>query len=271
MRIFLMAAIAVATASPALAQHDHASPSAQAAAQGWTATPIVTARPAGRLEAVATPLNMTADAVRVVPPQGPTRSLSLNDGKARITPEIGNYHLVLASSDHDGSFITAATAIYFSNPGPGPGDLLAAARPGLLLLPERLPREHSSYRSGESVRFRLMADGQPLPGAVVNLETANGTHQRLYSDLDGWVLVTFPADFPPIDQRPPQVHGRPNGSAFALSARLGSGAIPRLASFAYTYGPDQLDGTSPWAGFALAVLGMVLAAPLVIRRTGAAK
>jgi len=266
--------VLMAASAPAWAQHDHgaASPSGRGQGQSWTSTPMVSGRLAGRSEAVLTTANMTADSVDLVAPDGSSTQVVLDNGQARLKPKSGNYHLVVAQGRTGNGTINAATALYFSNPGPAPSAILAAPSAGLTLLPERLPREHASFRSGESLRLRLTADGTPLPGMPVHLETANGTHQKLSTDLDGWVQISFPADFPPQDQRMPEVHGRPLTAGFVISASLNSGAEPHLASFAYAYGPSPLDSASPAFGAGFAMLGMAFAVPLVLRRkTGGAR
>lgn len=258
----------LAASAPALAQHDHhaAPPTGRGQAQTWTTTPMVAGRPAGRAEAMAMPANMVADTLTVVAPDGGRADLSLDNGQARIKPKSGNYHLVLAQGRAGDATVNAASAVYFSNPGPAPSQILGHPGAGLMLLPERLPREHAQFRSGESVRFRLTVDGTPLPGMPVQVETANGTHQTLGTDLDGWVQLSFPADFPPLDQRPEEAHGRPLTAGFVLSAVLNAGVQPRLASFAYVYGPNQLDKASPAFGAVFALLGMACAIPLILRR-----
>lgn len=265
MKRSLVLALALLASGPVAAQHNHGGGTAPQAA--WTSLPLVQVRPQGRLEMVAAPVNMSlATGVTVVPPKGAPKVLSLEGGRARVVPDVGNYHLARVREDCDSHVATAATALYFSNPGPAPSALLAEPGDGLAILPERLPREHSSFRAGETWPFRVTVDGRPLPGARVVLETANGTRQRLSADLDGRVLVTFPADFPPLDQRPPEVHGQPAGAAFVVATTLETGARPQTAAFNLSYRPATLDGTSPWTGAGFALVGAVLAAPLVRRR-----
>lgn len=266
--IAFVTVVLLAASAPALAQHENhaAPPTGRGQAQAWTTTPMVLGRPAGRAEAVAIPANMDADTLTVIAPDGTNGGLPLESGQARIKPKSGNYHLVLAQGRAGQAVVNAASAVYFSNPGPAPSHILANPPAGLMLLPERLPREHANFHSGEAVRFRLTADGTPLPGMPVQVETANGTHQKLRTDLDGWVQVSFPADFPPVDQRPEEAHGRPLTAGFVLSASLNTGVQPHLASFAYAYGPNQLDKASPGFGAGIALLGMAFAIPLVLRR-----
>ncbi len=269
MRLIAFVTVALLAASaPALAQHENhaAPPSGRGQTKIWTATPMALGRPAGRAEAIAMTANMEVDTLAVIAPDGTRSDLSPENTQARIKPKSGNYHLVLAQGRAGGGMVNAVSAVYFSNPGPAPSKILSNPPAGLMLLPERLPREHSHFRSGDSVRFRLTADGNPLPGMPVQVETANGTHQKLSTDLDGWVKVSFPADFPPVDQRPEEGHGRPLTAGFVASARLNTGAEPRLASFAYAYGPNPLDKASPAFGAGFALLGMAFALPLILRR-----
>ena len=269
MRLIAFVTLALLAASaPALAQHENhaAPPTGRGQAKTWTATPVVLGRPAGRAEAAAMAANMEVDSLVVIAPDGTNGALSVENGQARIKPKSGNYHLVLAQGRAGEAVVNAASAVYFSNPGPAPTKILGSPPAGLMLLPERLPREHANFRSGDTVRFRLTADGMPLPGMPVHAETANGTHQKLSTDLNGWVQVSFPADFPPVDQRPEEAHGRPLTAGFVLSASLNTGAEPRLASFAYVYGPKQLDKASPTFGAVFALLGVAFAIPLILRR-----
>lgn len=266
--IAFVTVVLLAASAPAQAQHEHhaAAPAERSPSKTWTAIPMAQGRPAGRAEAVAMTANMDIDSLVVIAPDGTTGALTLENAQARIKPKSGNYHLVLAQGRAGETTVNAATAVYFSNPGPAPAKILSNPPAGLMLLPERLPREHANFRSGEAVRFRLTADGTPLPGMPVQVETANGTHQTLSTDLDGWVQVSLPADFPPVDQRPQEAHGRPLTAGFVLSASLNTGAQPRLASFAYAYGPHQLDKVSPASGAGMALLGMAFALPLILRR-----
>jgi hypothetical protein len=156
--------------------------------------------------------------------------------------------------------------VYFSNPGPAPTALLAAAPDGLAVVPERLPREHAAYRAGEVARFRVTFNGKPQGGAKVRFETSNGTRTEATAQPDGSIAITFPEDFPPRDQRPPEAHGRPTEAQFVIAAIGQIDGAQHIGAFNYSYRPGAYDGMSLWAGMGFAALGMVSAVPFLRRR-----
>lgn len=273
MRLPLLLAAALLAAAPAAAQHEgHGAPAqAAAGAAAWTGLPTIAARLQGRIGAQITTANSAATEVSVVAPEGGTATIALSDGKAGYKPAGGNYHLVSAVDACDTHVATASTAVYFPNPGPAPTAILQQSRPGLTVTPERLPREHAAYRAGETWRFLVAMDGQPFPGARIRIETANGSRSETVSDIDGRVDVTFPDDFPPRDQRPPEAHGRPTTAEFVVAAIHQTGTVQHIGAFNHSYRPNAYDGMSLAAGAGFGVLGMALAAPFVRRRKGGAQ
>ncbi|MGE5546224.1 MAG: hypothetical protein ACM33T_04975 [Solirubrobacterales bacterium] len=266
MRKLSFALAALLTAAPALGQeHDHGA-APQSAATGWTSLPLVQATLKGRGGAELVTANSAAREIAIVPPKGTAVTLAVADGKATFKPQIGNYHLVSAVDSCDTHVATASTAVYFSNPGPAPTEILRQPAAGLSVVPERLPREHGAFRAGETWRFLVSMDGKPLSGATVRVETGNGSKAQLLSDAAGLVNVTFPDDFPPRDRRPPETHGRPTQAPFVVAAVMQSGELQHIGAFNYAYRPGADDGMSLWAGAGFAFVGMVIAAPLVRRR-----
>lgn len=273
MRFPMFLALVLLAAAPAAAQHANhgAPPAADAGEPEWTKLPTLSAALRGRTGAQISVFNGAAGEVAALAPDGTTTTLPLAAGTASYKPATGNYHLLTAVDACDVHVATAATAVYFPNPGRAPTDILAAPRQGLTIVPERLPREHSAYRAGETWRFVVTMDGQPFPGAKVRFETANGSRIELVSDVDGTVDVTFPEDFPPRDQRPPEAHGRPVTADFVVAATFQTGTVQHIGAFNYSYRPGAYDGASLAMGAGFALLGMVAAAPLLRRRKGGAK
>ncbi|HSV29943.1 MAG TPA: hypothetical protein VLL76_10305, partial [Candidatus Omnitrophota bacterium] len=265
-----LALAALLAAAPALAQHEnHGAP--PPSPNGWTTLPIVEARLKGRMGVELSAPNGAARTMVVTPPKGEKATLDAPGGKASFKPVDGNYHLVTAVDACDVHVATATTAVYFPNPGAAPTKILKQPAEGLTVVPDKLPREHASYRAGETWVFHVAKDGQPFPGAKVRLETGNGTKAELVSDMEGKVAVTFPEDFPPRDQRPPEAHGRPLQSPFVVAAIVQTGSLQHIGAFNHVYRPGAYDGMSVWAGAGFGLVGMALAAPFVRRRrTGAA-
>lgn len=261
-----LAALSIAAALPAQAQHAGHDMPAKAEPTAWTDLPLVSARTRGPGGTEVRVVNSAAREVVVSPPKGELRTLELANGRAEVKPEIGNYHLLSALDSCDTHAATASTAVYFANPGPAPTTLLRQTRDGLTVTPERLPREHGAWRAGDTARFVVTMDGNPFPGAKVRFETSNGTKTELSAQPDGSVEIRFPEDFAPRDQRPPEAHGRPTQAQFVVAAIDNSSGVHRLGAFNYTYRPNAYDGMSLWTGAGFAALGMISAAPLLRRR-----
>jgi hypothetical protein len=187
-------------------------------------------------------------------------------------PKIGNYHWVMARQESDTEVRVATTAWYFSNPGPAPTELLKQTRHELEIVPQPLPREHSSYREAEEWRYQVRWHGAPLANQSVTLETEFGSRSNYVSDAQGMVVVLFPRDF---REQP----GKPGGEAptmgprrakFVLGTEHEGDGKRYLTAFNYTYSPDPDRTRSLGWGAAFGVIGMVAALPLLRRRTATA-
>lgn len=255
--------------------HRHHGGGAPAVAAGtpipaWTTQPRLRSDPrGGRGRVVVRPLGLNPERVTLHSPESPGLAIpmSLEGGKAVQPVEGGNYHWVVARQVGEGKVITAATAAYVSNPGPAPGKLLEMARPGLEVAPLRLPREHSSYRAGESWPFQVRLDGQPLAGASVRLESEPGEEATYTTDALGRFSVRFPSRF---KERAEGGHGRAPQTEFVLSVTHGAGAVEHLSTFSYTYAAPAYHDRHVWSGVGFMVLGMVVALPLLRRKGGEA-
>lgn len=179
----------------------------------------------------------------------------------------GNYHwLEVAGTAADGTRVRAATAHYFSGYGPAPTALLARPRPGLVLLPDPLPREHARYRAGEPWPFRVWLDGRPLAGAEVALCMAGRLLGRWRSDAEGRVRVRFPVDAPL--QTAQGRHGRHRAAPFRLVVRAtDTHGTHHAASFACTLHAPVAETRSGGAGLGALLAGAGLGT-LALRRRG---
>jgi hypothetical protein len=176
----------------------------------------------------------------------------------------GNYYWVSARSEQADAVITASTVHYFSNPGPAPTELLARPKGELELTPERLPREHAQYREGEEWPFLVRFRGEPLAGAILTLQTEHGTMDAFRTGADGIARVRFPRDMKraPAGDEAHAHHGRPRG-AFVLAVDHSVDGRHYLTAFNYQYAPYAYDGKHLGAGIGFALLGGLLATPLV--------
>lgn len=243
------------------------------AARPWTALPLVIDVPARQrqrgVETVAL-RNLDAGVVQVYAP-GPrphAKTVPLEGGRARVVaaPRIGSYHWVTATEERSGEVITASTVVAFSDAGPAPDALLAERKGELEIVPEVLPREHATWRETDLARFLVRFRGAPLPGAVVTLETERGSRATLVAGKDGRLTVLFPRDLPEEPARASaHGHGRPR-VRFVLGAEHRDGGRRHLTAFNWVYGADPARERSMGAGLAFGLGGMLLAAPLLLRR-----
>jgi len=274
-QIFKIAAVALLIGvTPALAQHaGHGGAPKGPAAPTWTAYPmLVSGGGFSRSGAKFQAYNMHAmngasfasfygagtedmETATTNLPIDENGALSVKSGKK------GGYYFVRATGHGPGGEEATATTIkYFSKPGPAPRDLLNTVRPGFEIMPAIMPREHGHFRENETWTFNVRMDGKPIGGLAVVLETSNGTKSEYTTKSDGTVDVTLPGDFVdiPKDQ---WSHGRPPSSKFVVAVRDGG----LLATYNDSYNLDAFGDKNLWAGIGFALLGMVVAVPVVRR------
>ncbi|BAU46775.1 hypothetical protein SVA_0193 [Sulfurifustis variabilis] len=277
----LLLLLSLATPSAILAQqepghehHDHAShgaPPAGVDAIAWTKDPLLVPARGERgdrqlLRLV--PRNFEPAAISVLGPAEDSRpehvAVRANGVEFRAPRGNGNYYWASARTESGDEVLTASTVHYFSNPGPAPRALLARPKGELELIPQRLPREHAQYREGEEWPFVVRFRGQPLAGAVVALRSEHGTMDAFRTDEAGVARVRFPRD---MTRTAPAAaghahHGRPR-AAFVVSVDHRVDGRRYLTAFNYTYAPHAYDGKHLGAGIGFALLGGLLAAPIV--------
>jgi hypothetical protein len=287
-----LACLIALAAAPVLAQHDHSqhSPDAPAveapqrpAARELTRLPLlvpVMSRGGERGTAALRPVGIEAGEVTVYSPGGPEerRRVAYPSGPdgAKIesaTPKIGNYHWVTARQESETEVRVASSAWYFSNPGPAPTELLTQPKHELEIVPQPLPREHSSYREAEEWRFQVRWNGQPASEQKVTLETEFGSRSNYIADANGTVVVLFPRDF---RERKAKRDGDehmmgPQRATFVLGTERDESGKHYVTAFNFTYSPDPERTRSLGWGAAFGVIGMVAALPLLRRRASAAK
>jgi hypothetical protein len=288
-RLAILAALVV---TPALAQHDHTAPAAAAepaasaapqrpAAREWTRLPVlmpVMSRGGERGTAALRPLGIEAAEVTVFAPGGAEDrarvAYPLGADGAKIesaSPKIGNYHWVTARQESETEVRVASTAWYFSNPGPAPTEMLKRTKHELEIVPQPLPREHSSYREAEEWRFQVRWNGAPLADKPLTLESEFGSRSSFVTDERGVAIVLLPRDF-----REQKSKGGEEGmmgprrAKFALGVEHDADGKHYLTAFNYTYSPDPERTRSVGWGAAFGVLGMVAALPLLRRRLATA-
>lgn len=270
-----------------LAQHDHGgaqqpgSPTAgqRSPMRAWTQQPLLLpamARGGDRSSAVLRPLGIEATEVQVSAADGPAErrrvAYPVGSEGARIeaaAPMAGNYHWLTARQESNNEVRVASSAWYFSNPGAAPTGLLNESRHELEIVPQPLPREHSSYRESEKWRFLVRWQGQPLANQPLTLETEFGSRSRYLTDAAGVATVLFPRDLAPAAEggAGQESHG-PRRAKFVLATERRAEADGKryLTAFNYTYGADPDRERSLAWGAAFGVLGMVAATPLLRRR-----
>lgn len=280
-------------AVPAMAQHDHTqNPSAVApsaalapqrpAAREWTRLPVLApamSRGGERGAAALKPSGIDADELTVFAPGGPDErrrvAYPVGPEGAKIesaSPKVGNYHWVVARQEAEGEVRVASTAWYFGNPGPAPTELLTQPKHELEIVPQPLPREHSSYREAEEWRFQVRWNGAPLAKQTVTLETEFGSRSSYVSDELGTVVVLFPRDFREKKGKPAGEEAMmgPRRAKFVLGTEHEVDGKRYLTAFNFTYSPDPGRTRSLGWGAAFGVLGMVAALPLLRRRAATA-
>lgn len=286
-----LALIFLAVAGPASAQHDHsqhaAASSADApvaqrpAAREWTRLPVLApamSRGGERGTAALKLSGVDAAELTVFAAGGP-------DERRRVTypvgPEgakieaaarkVGNYHWVVARQESDSEVRVASTVWYFSNPGPAPTEMLKQAKHELEIVPNPLPREHSTYREAEKREFLVRWNGMPLAGKALTLETEFGSRSSYVTDTQGIATVLLPRDIREAKGRAgEEAMMGPQRAKFVLGTEHEVDGKRYLTAFNYTYSPDPERTRSLAWGTAFGVIGMVAALPLLRRRTATA-
>lgn len=272
----LLISMVLLAAIPVHAQHEnHAAPT-RPTARLWTTQPLLLPGRPVRGERTTATLQLQGIAaanISVFAAEGPADSLRVDypiaaaEAKiSSVTPQIGNYHWVIAREEHPDEVSIASTAWYFGNPGDSPKDLLKASRHELEIVPEPLPREHGSYRESEKWSFLVRFNGQPLAGQTVKLETEFGSRSTFLTDATGHAAVLFPRDFRPQEGKA-EGHG-PRRAKFVLSTEKENDGRKYLTAFNYVYGQDADRDRSLGWGAAFGLVGMLAATPLLRRRNG---
>lgn len=286
----LLVPLGLFLATAALAHHQHHGSAAASsvdsaptqeirpAAWQWTTQPLLLPgrNPRGeRSSALLKLQNITATSVTVFAPEGPNERLQVTypvaaEGAkiASATPQIGNYHWVVAREETPEAVKVASTAWYFNNPGASPKALLKAAKHELEIVPDPLPREHGSYRESEKWRFLVRFHGQPLANQPVTLETAFGSRSTFVTDAAGIATVLFPRDFKPAAAAENDSGHAPRRAAFVLSTAKEADGRKYLTAFNLTYGEDGERNRSLGWGAAFGLIGMLAATPLLRRKKG---
>ena len=263
-----------AVAAQSNAGHEHH----QHQARAWTSKPMLV-KPKGRrtrgIKTLAT-ANLDAAHVQIYPSikgdeTNASWNVQLENGKAKIKSRggrQGGYHWASARHEGDGIVSIASTMLYFSNPGPAPRAMLRQDKAELEIRPQRLPREHQHYRAKETWPFQLLYQGKPLAEAEVAFESRNGSSTVYQTNQDGLFDVSFPADFPALDEKASKHaghHGR-RKSDFILSTELHQDGRHLVSAFNYHYTPDAYADKDLTLGIGMAMLGMFAATPLLRNR-----
>ncbi|WP_303785669.1 hypothetical protein [Azovibrio restrictus] len=251
-------------ALPGLAQHPHG-PAWESGP--WTDLPLIQVQ-ADRQERSRARLRLSglnADEIRVYPPEGPVRTLPLQEGGAELTAgPLGNYHWLQAREESPEQVRIASSVRYFGNPGPAPTAMLEQPKSELEIVPQPLPREHWQYRSGQEWDFLIRFQGQPLANATLHFMSRNGSHAAFLSDGAGRVRLPFPDDWP-AEAKAGDGHRHPM-TPFVLRVEHEAAGRRYQTSFNLAYSLDPMSGRDLAAGAGFLALGGVLALPLLRRR-----
>lgn len=239
-------------------------------ANQWTKTPVIV--PAGKPEngnPVLGSMNSNAFELQVISPakDNPLVKIDKTGGRWRVAPverDVGGIHLLLAREASESETRLAMTTWMFHARAPSPSTLLAAARPGLVIQPLRVP-EHGGFREGSTWQFQVRFDGIPVPGTRLAFDTENGSHATLIADDAGVANVKFPHDFDPASLDNTTAATRTRRS-FSLGAELERSGTRHVSGFNHFYYPDPMRERNLLAGMGLFAFGMVLATPMLRRK-----
>ncbi len=180
------------------------------------------------------------------------------DGRAAVRPSgVEYYHALVASRESEGLSEGAVRYISLRGKpsGHSPSELLVAAKLPLEVVPDPLPREHGRYQSRKLATFLVRADGKPLAGRTVALETSHGTRLFANTDAEGRVTFSLPEDFPQIGAG--RSANRPGEFRVSVSHRAEGGHRYRTALSAdYHVNPDNWQ--SGLGGKAAALAGFLV-------------
>ncbi len=151
-----------------------------------------------------------------------------------------SYHALVAQEQGDDFQHMAVRYLYFNGKpvDTSPSDLLDQSLGALEIVPDPLPREHWRYTSGQSYRFIVRFNGQPLKEQPVLVMTALGSTEILHTDTAGVLDIVIPDDFPDVV---PGVRKNPPGELriFSELTREGIGYQTSLSM-------DYFVNTSSW-------------------------
>jgi hypothetical protein len=183
----------------------------------------------------------------------------------------GNYHWLQASGSWHGCSTTLNTVHY--NPmgkGDAPTDMLLLPKAVLEIIPQPLPREHWRYRGGDVWSFLVRWQGNPLVDSGVLFVDSFGNAQALRSDDKGMVQVAFP-DFMPEENADEAQSGHSQQPSSGFAVWVIAPDTSTLTGFDYKYAPNAMHQHSLLYGVGLAMLGMLIAVVLFVRRKKAKK
>ncbi len=268
--IILVALLAAMAPAIAAQQDGHQHHGMQEQIEEWTSTPYMSAR-RGRGGLILQLEGIQSEQIKVFPsvkqdPDQATYELEVKNGTALMPlRDHGAWHLAVASQSQNDTLVSVTTAPYFSKPGENPEHMLGSRRADLEIVPVKLPREHAYYRAGQTWLFQVRYLGKPAGEKSVVFETSNGTRTLIDTDQQGSFSITFPHDFPDSMEEAATEH-RPPKAKFVLSARHKPGDQMYYSTFSMDYQIGPHTGRSTLLGGGFALLGMLLAAPLLRRR-----
>lgn len=272
---------------PVLAQHDHSDhatqprsgtgerPTGRPAMREWTGQPLLIGRGerGERTSAQLAAHNLSTTKLTVHAPEGTPEQRAVeypvgSDGAriASATPQIGNYHWVVAREESMDLIKVASTVWYFGNPGVSPKELLSLPKHELEIVPAPLPRERSRYREAEKWDFQVRFEGKPLPGQPIVMETEFGSRLAAVTDAHGVATLVFPRDFKPAPVTTGQRNEMRRAGQFVLTTEKAHDGRRYLTAFNYQYTQDPERNRSIAWGAAFGLFGMVAATPLLRRR-----
>lgn len=235
----------------------------------WTDLPLLVQAGRGgeRGTVMLTPRNLEVVALAVRDPgqPGAVRQVVLSQGRAAVTPLVpgeGGFHWISAREESADAVRVASTVWSFGSKGASPQAMLDLPKEDLEILPRPASQQ---YRENGSWDFIVRYQGQPLAAAELRLETENGSQQQFVSDQHGVARIVFPPDFPAAKLAAAEDLRRLQ-ARFVLAVERHEAGRHYLTAFNGTYSPDRMRERSLLWGGGFALLGMVLAVPLLWRK-----